>query len=141
MGCHFLLQGIFLTQGSNLGLLHCRQTLYHLSHWGIPYIPLQYSCLENPMDRGAWRATVRGIPPVRHNIATKPPPSYIYIHIYVCVCVCVCMCVCVYIYICMYVFSFQILFHYITSIGYYKILNIVPCAMQHVLVVYLFYIQ
>ena len=25
MGCHFLLPGIFLTQGSNLGLLHCRQ--------------------------------------------------------------------------------------------------------------------
>ena len=22
--------------------------------------PLQYSCLENPMDRGAWEATVRG---------------------------------------------------------------------------------
>ena len=31
MGCHFLLQGIFLTQGSNLGLPHCRQTLYRLS--------------------------------------------------------------------------------------------------------------
>ena len=31
MGCHFLLQGIFLTQGLNLGLLYCRQTLYHLS--------------------------------------------------------------------------------------------------------------
>ena len=30
----FLLQGIFLTQGLNLGLLHCRQTLYHLSHQG-----------------------------------------------------------------------------------------------------------
>ena len=29
MGCHSLLQGIFLTQGSNLGLLHCKQTLYH----------------------------------------------------------------------------------------------------------------
>ena len=28
VGCHFLLQGIFLTQGSNLGLLHCRQMLY-----------------------------------------------------------------------------------------------------------------
>ena len=27
VGCHFLLQGFFLTQGSNLGLLHCRQTL------------------------------------------------------------------------------------------------------------------
>ena len=23
--------------------------------------PLQYSCLENPVDRGAWRATVHGI--------------------------------------------------------------------------------
>ena len=32
MDCHFLLQGIFLTQGLNLGLLHCRQILYHLSH-------------------------------------------------------------------------------------------------------------
>ena len=31
VGCHFLLQGIFLTQGSNLGPLHCRQTLYWLS--------------------------------------------------------------------------------------------------------------
>ena len=27
---------------------------------GIGY-PLQYSCLENPMDRGAWQATVHGI--------------------------------------------------------------------------------
>ena len=27
---HFLLQGIFLTRGSNPGLLHCRQILYHL---------------------------------------------------------------------------------------------------------------
>ena len=23
--------------------------------------PFMYSCLENPMDRGAWRATVRGV--------------------------------------------------------------------------------
>ena len=23
--------------------------------------PLQYSCLENPMDRGAWEATVHGV--------------------------------------------------------------------------------
>ena len=28
VGCHFLLQGIFPTQGSNPGLLHCRQILY-----------------------------------------------------------------------------------------------------------------
>ena len=32
VGCNFLLQGIFLTQRLNLGLPHCRQTLYHLSH-------------------------------------------------------------------------------------------------------------
>ena len=32
--CHFLLQGIFPTQGSNPGLPHYRQTLYHLSHQG-----------------------------------------------------------------------------------------------------------
>ena len=31
-----LLQGIFLTQVLNLGLLHCRQILYHLSHQGTP---------------------------------------------------------------------------------------------------------
>ena len=36
VGCHFLLQGIFLTQGSNPGLPHCRQMLYHLSHLGSP---------------------------------------------------------------------------------------------------------
>ena len=29
--------------------------------------PLQYSCLENPMDRGAWRGTVHGVTSVRHN--------------------------------------------------------------------------
>ena len=29
--------------------------------------PLQYSCLENPMDRGAWQATVRGDTRVRHD--------------------------------------------------------------------------
>ena len=32
VGCHFLLQGIFPTQVSNPGLLHCRQMLYPLSH-------------------------------------------------------------------------------------------------------------
>ena len=32
VGCHALLQGIFLTQGSNLSLLHCRQILHHLSY-------------------------------------------------------------------------------------------------------------
>ena len=28
--------------------------------------PLQYSCLENPMDRGAWQATVHGVAKIEH---------------------------------------------------------------------------
>ena len=36
---------------------------------------LQYRCLENPMDRGAWRATVHGVTRVGHDLATKPPPE------------------------------------------------------------------
>ena len=140
VGCHFLLQGIIPTQGSNPGLLYCRQILYHLRHAGKPKdghslsihrpaictvsgffmptilqtsfrhkhsefsqlprdlwasqvsrvvknspanagdlikeglipglgrspgggngTPLQYPCLENPMDRGAWWAIVDGV--------------------------------------------------------------------------------
>ena len=38
MGCHFLLQGIFPTQGSNLCLLHCRQIIYRLSYENPPYV-------------------------------------------------------------------------------------------------------
>ena len=35
VGCHSLLQGIFPTQGLNLGLLHCQQIFYCLNcHWG-----------------------------------------------------------------------------------------------------------
>ena len=36
VGCHALLQGIFPTQGSNLGLLQCRQILYCLSQQSRP---------------------------------------------------------------------------------------------------------
>ena len=36
VGGHSLQQGIILTQGLNLGLLHCGQILYHLSHQGSP---------------------------------------------------------------------------------------------------------
>ena len=44
LGCYFLLQGIFPTQGSNPGLLHCRQMLQPLSHRGIP--TLQHICQQ-----------------------------------------------------------------------------------------------
>ena len=30
--------------------------------------PLQYYCLENPMDRGAWKATVHGVTMLNHPI-------------------------------------------------------------------------
>ena len=33
--------------------------------------PLQYSCLENPMDRGAWEATVHGVLRVGHDLVTN----------------------------------------------------------------------
>ena len=36
VGCHFLLQGIFPIQGSNLGLMHCKQILYHLNQQENP---------------------------------------------------------------------------------------------------------
>ena len=33
--------------------------------------PLHYSCPENPMDRGAWWATVLGSQKVRHSLVTE----------------------------------------------------------------------
>ena len=59
MGCHALLQGIFPTQGSNAGLLHCRWILYQLSHQGSPRIlewVVYHFCrgLPNPgIERGS----------------------------------------------------------------------------------------
>ena len=49
---HSLLQGIFLTQGLNPPLLHCRQTLQHLTCQGNPWLYLSLSittlkCMEN----------------------------------------------------------------------------------------------
>ena len=44
VGCHALLPGIFPTQGSNLGVPHCRQILYQLSHQGSPRILQWVAC-------------------------------------------------------------------------------------------------
>ena len=46
VGSHSFLQGIFLTQGLNPGLPHCRQILYHLSHQGSTPFPKQFSTSE-----------------------------------------------------------------------------------------------
>ena len=71
--CHFLLQGIFLTHmymcmyltplGSVVKNLPANQETWVQFPTGkVPGRqngnPLQYSCLGNPMDRGAWWATV-----------------------------------------------------------------------------------
>ena len=32
--------------------------------------PLQYSCLENPMDRGAWRVTLQGVAKSQTQLST-----------------------------------------------------------------------
>ena len=85
VGCHFLLQGILPTQGSNPGLLHCRQILYHLSHQGnrrkrgINAFPLPSSA----GSLGSPGVAVRG--PVRQRSMCAS----------VCVCVCVCVRACV----------------------------------------------
>ena len=42
--------------------------------------PLKYSCLENPMDRGAWRATVHRFAEL--DTAEMTEHGYIYIYIY-----------------------------------------------------------
>ena len=39
--------------------------------------PLQYSCLENPMDRGAWWATVYGVAKSRTQLSTQHK-TYLY---------------------------------------------------------------
>jgi len=57
--CHALIQGIFPTHGQNPGLLHCRQTLYCLSHQGAlktqnsPSVPY----LAHPTHSGSLSST------------------------------------------------------------------------------------
>ena len=38
--------------------------------------PLQYSCLANPMDRGAWQAAVHG---VRHDLVTEQQQQFLHV--------------------------------------------------------------
>ena len=86
VSCHSFLQGIFLTQGLNPHLLHCRQILYHLSHQGRvcchkedvnrPGHELEYSSLEPGWDKTRWEI----LWPLWHvsSTGTGPPVSVIY---------------------------------------------------------------
>ena len=42
--------------------------------------PFQYSCLENPMDRGAWQAPVYGVSRVGHDGVTKRAHRFLSFH-------------------------------------------------------------
>ena len=59
VGCHSSLQGLFLTQEWNLGLLHCRWILYWLSHQGSPGEIIKddffFLRLSRTMASGVWR--------------------------------------------------------------------------------------
>ena len=60
VGSHYLLQGIFPTLGSNLGLLPCRQILYHLSHQGSPDVAYMETYINKSSRTRAsfdWRRT------------------------------------------------------------------------------------
>ena len=56
VGCHFFLQGIFLTRGSNPGLPHCRQMLYPLSHEGSSLADSRH---VNYPDGRCWEGLMR----------------------------------------------------------------------------------
>ena len=62
VGCHFLLQEIFLTQGLNSGLPHCKQILYRLSHQGS-HIKKKKNILfhinSNQVNRGRIKKNIR----------------------------------------------------------------------------------
>ena len=58
VGCHFLLQGIFLIQGSNPHLLLGRQILYHSATWEAPFSDDMILHMENPKDLKKKRKTL-----------------------------------------------------------------------------------
>ena len=63
MGCHFIVQGIFLAQGSNPGLPHCGQMLYRLSHQGSPSWGIKWQITErrrfDAFELWCWRRLLR----------------------------------------------------------------------------------
>ena len=75
MGCHFLLQGIFPTQGLNLGLPHCRQTLYYLSYQGSPKLAIpQY---KRKKQKKYWNRLPFSTPGDLPNPGIEPTFSYV----------------------------------------------------------------
>ena len=63
--------------------------------------PLQYSCLENSMNRGAWRATVHGV--AKSQIQLSDYTFTFFSCIYICVCACIYEFICIY--KCLYIYT------------------------------------
>ena len=66
--CHALLQGIFPSQGSSLGLPHCRQILYLLSHQGSPRSYNNYHKIKSLR-----KCTHKKIPNPRNDLDPETP--------------------------------------------------------------------
>ena len=96
MGSQSFLQGIFPVQGSNLGLPHCRQILYHLSRQGSPTIRKVQNESESPILCEPWTIASQARK-AKESDTTEwltLPLSYTRVcmcYIYMCVCVCVCV--------------------------------------------------
>ena len=58
VGSHSLFQGIFPIQGPKVGLLYCRQILYHLSHQGSQRKGLENTCCKFPWVVGKAQSEV-----------------------------------------------------------------------------------
>ena len=71
VGCHSLLQGVFLTPGWNLGLAHCRQTLSQLSRRG-GVLNWRVTALHAVLLSPAWCVQR---PPVCTRPPAREPPS------------------------------------------------------------------
>ena len=84
--------------------------------------PLEFSCLENFMDRGAWQARVQGVTKESDNNLVTELQKQIELQCHVCFCYkakwCKYTCVCMYMYV-------YILFHIFSTMVYHRILNIV----------------
>ena len=78
VGIHALLQGIFPSQGSNPGLLHCRQILYHLSHQGSPRI-LEWVAFPFPGDLPD-PGIESGSPALQADSLLAEPPGNVYVN-------------------------------------------------------------
>ena len=63
MGCHFLLQGIFPTQGLNPCLLHWQAEFLPLSHQGSPFNTLDQN--KSQMDRAEFYLLTRVVCPIQ----------------------------------------------------------------------------